>query len=121
MLGLDTTQNENARGQQGMHGLNEPVIQTHGITKLYGEVQALKPLDLSVTRNPIFGFLGSQRSRQNHDHEAAARIDPLDGRRWLDLWSGHRPRQRHHPSARRPSCRPFFVAVALWQFERLEF
>lgn len=57
MLGLDTTQNKNARGRQGMHGLNEPVIQTHGSTKLYGEVQALKPLDLSVTRNSLFGFL----------------------------------------------------------------
>jgi ABC-2 type transport system ATP-binding protein len=34
------------------------VIKTNGLTKSYGKIQALKPLNLSVTQNSIFGFLG---------------------------------------------------------------
>ena len=34
------------------------VIDTHGLSKIYGEIHALKPLDLKVARNSIFGFLG---------------------------------------------------------------
>jgi ABC-2 type transport system ATP-binding protein len=34
------------------------VIDTHGLSKSYGEIHALKPLDLQVARNSIFGFLG---------------------------------------------------------------
>jgi ABC-2 type transport system ATP-binding protein len=37
----------------------EPVvIETRGLTKTYGQVVALKDLDLGVRRNSIFGFLG---------------------------------------------------------------
>ena len=35
-----------------------PVIETHGLTKTYKGVQALKSLDLKVQHNSIFGFLG---------------------------------------------------------------
>lgn len=34
------------------------VIQTHGLSKTYGEIHALKPLELNVPKNSIFGFLG---------------------------------------------------------------
>jgi len=34
------------------------VIETHGLTKTYKGVQALKSLDLKVTQNSICGFLG---------------------------------------------------------------
>lgn len=34
------------------------VIETHGLGKAYGQVQALRGLDLRVPRNSIFGFLG---------------------------------------------------------------
>ncbi len=34
------------------------VIETHGLSKRYDDVQALKALDLSVRENSIFGFLG---------------------------------------------------------------
>jgi ABC-2 type transport system ATP-binding protein len=36
----------------------ELVIHTHGLTRSYGDVEALKSLDLRVLRNSIFGFLG---------------------------------------------------------------
>ena len=35
-----------------------PVIQTKGLSKSFGEVDALKPLDLEVLEHAIFGFLG---------------------------------------------------------------
>ena len=35
-----------------------PVIQTKGLSKSFGEVDALKPLDLEVSEHAIFGFLG---------------------------------------------------------------
>ena len=34
------------------------VIETHGLSKTYKEVSALKSLDLAVPHNSIFGFLG---------------------------------------------------------------
>ncbi|MGB7096237.1 MAG: ATP-binding cassette domain-containing protein, partial [Anaerolineales bacterium] len=34
------------------------VIQTHGLSKSYQEIEALKSLDLNVPQNSIFGFLG---------------------------------------------------------------
>ena len=37
---------------------NGLVIQTHGLSKSFGEVQALKSLDLAVPKNSITGFLG---------------------------------------------------------------
>ncbi len=36
----------------------ESVIETHGLSKTYKEVSALKSLDLTVPKNSIFGFLG---------------------------------------------------------------
>jgi ABC-2 type transport system ATP-binding protein len=34
------------------------VIETHGLTKTYKDIQVLKPLNLQVHQNSIFGFLG---------------------------------------------------------------
>ncbi len=38
------------------------VINTQGLSKAYGDVQALKSLDLQVPKNSIFGFLGPNGS-----------------------------------------------------------
>jgi ABC-2 type transport system ATP-binding protein len=37
---------------------NDLVIETHGLSKAYKKVQALKSLDLKVAQHSIFGFLG---------------------------------------------------------------
>jgi len=41
-----------------MKNTNDLVIETHGLSKAYKNVQALKPLDLKVAQHSIFGFLG---------------------------------------------------------------
>src|SRR4030042_608658 len=41
-----------------MNSNNNLVIETHGLSKAYKNVQALKSLDLKVEQNSIFGFLG---------------------------------------------------------------
>jgi ABC-2 type transport system ATP-binding protein len=41
-----------------MNQSNEMVIQTEGLSKSFGQVHALKSLDLRVPRHSIFGFLG---------------------------------------------------------------
>src|SRR5512136_2563522 len=41
-----------------MEARTEPVIETHGLTKTYKSVQALKSLDLQVQEHSICGFLG---------------------------------------------------------------
>jgi ABC-2 type transport system ATP-binding protein len=41
-----------------MNQSNEMVIQTDGLSKAFGQVHALKLLDLRVPRHSIFGFLG---------------------------------------------------------------
>ncbi len=49
-----------ARGAspKGAGSPDSPVISTRGLSKSYRRVQALKPLDLVVPKNSIFGFLG---------------------------------------------------------------
>jgi ABC-2 type transport system ATP-binding protein len=46
--------------QEGESGMNisDSVIETHGLSKTFGKIHALKPLDLKVAKNSIFGFLG---------------------------------------------------------------
>lgn len=41
-----------------MGNKNDLVIETHGLSKIYKNVQALKSLDLKVAQHSIFGFLG---------------------------------------------------------------
>jgi ABC-2 type transport system ATP-binding protein len=41
-----------------MKNNNDLVIETHGLSKAYKNVQALKSLDLKVAQHSIFGFLG---------------------------------------------------------------
>ena len=41
-----------------MDSPNNLVIETHNLSKLYKEVQALKDLNLTVKQHSIFGFLG---------------------------------------------------------------
>ena len=41
-----------------MSQTNPYVIETHGLSKIYKNVQALKSLDIKVRKNSIFGFLG---------------------------------------------------------------
>ena len=41
-----------------MKNTNDLVIETHGLSKVYKNVQALKSLDLKVAKHSIFGFLG---------------------------------------------------------------
>jgi ABC-2 type transport system ATP-binding protein len=41
-----------------MEKTNDLVIETHGLSKTYKSVQALKSLDLKVAQHSIFGFLG---------------------------------------------------------------
>ena len=37
---------------------DQPAIRCEGLSKTYGEIAALKPLDLAVSQGSIFGFLG---------------------------------------------------------------
>lgn len=41
-----------------MNAANQNVIETQGLSKSFGEVQALKELDLAVPKHSIMGFLG---------------------------------------------------------------
>jgi ABC-2 type transport system ATP-binding protein len=42
--------------------VQSPAVMTHGLTKFYGAVQALRGVDLEVARGEIFGFLGPNGS-----------------------------------------------------------
>jgi ABC-2 type transport system ATP-binding protein len=45
-------------GQQGNGSNPQPVISVAGLTKRYGEVEAVRGIDFEVTRGETFGFLG---------------------------------------------------------------
>lgn len=55
---MDTTLEPQLKINLIMNGSTPPVIETHSLTKTYKDTQALKPLDLHVHQNSIFGFLG---------------------------------------------------------------
>ena len=55
---MDTTYKPQLINCLMMNESAPPVIETHGLSKTYKGVQALKPLDLQVQQNPICRFLG---------------------------------------------------------------
>ncbi len=50
------------QGKAEMESTESMVIETQGLSKSYGEVQALRDLNLDVPKNSIFGFLGPNGS-----------------------------------------------------------
>ena len=53
-------------------------IETEGLVKCFGETRAVDGIDLAVQAGTVYGVLGPQRRRQDHDdphagHAAAAR------------------------------------------------
>jgi len=55
---MDTNLNQEVQMNWILNENIPPVIETHGLTKTYKGVEALKPLDLQVQKNSICGFLG---------------------------------------------------------------
>ena len=85
-----------------------PAIETVALSKTYpGGVRALSELDLRVERGEVFGFLGPERRRQEHDDPAAARPDPADRGQGARARARQPPRRRRGAPARRlPPGRP---------------
>jgi ABC-2 type transport system ATP-binding protein len=84
------------------------VIETHGLTKTYKEVQALKDLDLKVHRNSIFGFLGPNGAGKTttiklllgliHPTEGKADVFGMDSQRQsvdIRARTGYLPQEPH--------------------------
>lgn len=55
---METNIKNDVKISQEIKETKPPVIETHGLTKTYKGVQALKALDLQVQQNSICGFLG---------------------------------------------------------------
>ena len=69
------------------------VIETHGLSKLYKDTQALNSLDLKVRHNSIFGFLGPN---------GAGKTTTI--KLMLGLTAPHRERQYFWHGQRNPEC-----------------
>ena len=55
-------------------------IETIDLWKRYGDVEALRGLDLQVPAGSICGFLGTKRRRQDDDDQSPARHRARDAR-----------------------------------------
>jgi len=55
---MDTSLNQEVKMSWVLKENTPLVIETHGLTKTYKGVEALKALDLQVQKNSICGFLG---------------------------------------------------------------
>jgi len=55
---MDTKLNQEVKLNWILNENIPPVIETHGLSKTYKGVEALKSLDLQVQKNSICGFLG---------------------------------------------------------------
>ena len=49
-------------------------LEVRGLTKSYGDVQALRGVNLEVRRGEVFGFLGPNGSWQDDHHSLPARL-----------------------------------------------
>lgn len=58
-----------------------PAVQTHGLTRTYGPMTALKALDLTVERGDLFGFIGSNGAGKTTTLRILATfLSPSEGR-----------------------------------------
>ncbi len=67
---------------------NEFVLETFGLEKSFGDVHALRGVDLKVPAHSIFGFWGRMGWQDNLD-ESAVGLGPSYEWRWRDLWARH--------------------------------
>ena len=58
------------------YGESQWAVETHGLTKRFGENIAVNDVELLVPRGCAFGYLGPERSRQDNADPGAARADP---------------------------------------------
>ena len=72
------------------------MIEAVGLSKYYGDFAAIDDVSFKVHRGEVVAFLGPERGRQKHDHEAAHRLSVAHGRRRPDRGArhGHRPAGR---------------------------
>ena len=90
------------RGMSTTTEIPPPAIEARGLVKRFGDKVAVDGLDLTVPTGGVYGVLGPQRRRQDHDaadagHAVAPRRwrGPADGRR-------RRPRRRRRPQPGQP-------------------
>ena len=63
---------------------DRPAIRTEGLTKHYGDVEALVDLDLEIERGEIFGFLGPNGAgKTTMIRTILDEIRPTAGRAWI--------------------------------------
>ena len=63
---------------------DQPAIRTEGLTKHYGDVEALVDLDLKIERGEIFGFLGPNGAgKTTMIRTILDEIRPTAGRAWI--------------------------------------
>ena len=48
--------------------MTAPIIEVEGLTKSYGRKRGIVDVSFEVGEGEVFGFLGSQRRRQDDDH-----------------------------------------------------
>ena len=92
-----------------------PVIETHGLTKTYKGVEALKALDLKVHQNSIFGFLGPNGAGKTTTIKLLLGLIRPTARQRIRIWHGHLETERRHP---RPHRVPAAGAAFLRIYER---
>lgn len=72
------------KSPQGIHPYKEVAIHTEGLTRRYGEVDALVDLDLSVPYGSIFGYLGRNGAGKTTTIRLLTGLaQPTRGRAWV--------------------------------------
>ena len=70
---------------------DQPAIRTEGLTKHYGDVEALVDLDLEIERGEIFGFLGPNGAgKTTMIRTILDEIRPTAGRAWIVGLDSHK-------------------------------
>ena len=65
--------------------MNDMAIRCQGLSKQYGEIKALKPLDLTVAAGSIFGFLGRNGAGKTTTIRLLTGLaQPSSGAAWVD-------------------------------------
>ena len=79
-----------------------PAVSVTGLVKTYGDLDAVRGIDLTIESGETFGFLGTERRRKIHHDQHALHADDADGRKCESRRLRRRPPAGSRPAQYRP-------------------
>ena len=110
MVTHTSTNTDDAAAPDGAAASREPVISVAGLTKQYGEVEAVRGIDFEVARGETFGFLGPNGAGKTTTIRILCTLANADLRRG----ARRRPRRRDASATRSAATSAWSSRTRRW-------